>query len=38
MAKDSKVADKVSEGQRVRVKVLEIDKQGRVKLTMKNVD
>lgn len=32
------VTDKLSEGQRVRVKVMEIDKQGRVKLTMKGVD
>ncbi len=31
------VADKLSEGQRVKVKVVEIDKQGRVKLTMKGV-
>lgn len=29
------VSDKLSEGQEVRVKVLEIDKQGRVKLSMK---
>ena len=32
-----KVTDKLSEGQVVRVKVLEIDKQGRIRLTMKEV-
>jgi polyribonucleotide nucleotidyltransferase len=33
-----KVSDKLSEGDTVRVKVLEIDKQGRVRLSMKAVD
>ena len=33
-----KVTDKVSEGEIVKVKVLEIDKQGRIKLTMKGVE
>ena len=32
------VTDKVKEGEIVRVKVLEIDKQGRIKLTMKGLD
>ena len=32
------VADKLSEGQKVTVKVLEIDRQGRVRLSMKEVD
>lgn len=32
------VTDVLSEGQRVRVKVIEIDKQGRVKLSMKGID
>lgn len=32
------VSDKLSEGQEVTVKVLDIDKQGRVKLTMKDVE
>ncbi len=32
------VTDKVKEGEIVKVKVLEIDKQGRIKLTMKGVD
>lgn len=32
------VADKLSEGQIVRVKVLEIDRQGRIRLSMKEVD
>jgi len=32
------VSDKLSQGQRVRVKVLEIDKQGRIRLSMKAVD
>ena len=32
------VSDKVSEGDIVKVKVLEIDKQGRIKLTMKGVE
>jgi polyribonucleotide nucleotidyltransferase len=32
------VADEVKEGQTVRVKVLEIDKQGRIRLSMKAVD
>ncbi|MDD2760792.1 MAG: polyribonucleotide nucleotidyltransferase [Methylomonas sp.] len=33
-----KVSDKLSEGDLVRVKVLEIDRQGRVRLSMKEVD
>lgn len=33
-----KVTDKLSEGQAVRVKVLEIDKQGRIRLSMKEVE
>ncbi len=33
-----KVSDKLSEGDVVRVKVLEIDKQGRIRLSMKAVD
>jgi polyribonucleotide nucleotidyltransferase len=32
-----KVSDKLSEGDRVKVKVLEVDKQGRVRLSMKAV-
>jgi len=32
------VSDKVSEGDIVKVKVLEIDKQGRIKLTMKGIE
>ncbi|MEX2515373.1 MAG: polyribonucleotide nucleotidyltransferase [Gammaproteobacteria bacterium] len=32
------VSDKLSEGQMVKVKVLEVDKQGRVRLSMKAVD
>jgi polyribonucleotide nucleotidyltransferase len=33
-----KVADKLKEGDSVRVKVLEVDRQGRVRLSMRNVD
>jgi polyribonucleotide nucleotidyltransferase len=33
-----KVSDKLAEGQVVKVKVLEIDKQGRVRLSMKEVE
>ena len=33
-----KVSDKLSEGDLVRVKVLEIDRQGRVRLSMKEID
>ena len=33
-----KVSDKLSEGDVVKVKVLEVDRQGRVRLTMKDVD
>jgi len=33
-----KVSDKLSEGDRVRVKVLEVDRQGRIRLSMKAVD
>jgi polyribonucleotide nucleotidyltransferase len=32
------VSDKLSEGDTVKVKVLEIDKQGRIRLSMKAVD
>lgn len=32
------VTDELTEGQRVRVKVLEVDKQGRIRLSMKDVD
>ena len=32
------VSDKVNEGDIVKVKVLEIDKQGRIKLTMKGIE
>jgi polyribonucleotide nucleotidyltransferase len=33
-----KVSDKLAEGDTVRVKVLEVDKQGRIRLSMKAVD
>jgi polyribonucleotide nucleotidyltransferase len=33
-----RVSDKLNEGDVVRVKVLEVDRQGRVRLTMRNVD
>lgn len=33
-----KVTDKLAEGQQVKVKVLEIDKQGRIRLSMKEVE
>jgi len=33
----AKVSDKLSEGQAVRVKVLEVDRQGRIRLSMKEV-
>jgi polyribonucleotide nucleotidyltransferase len=33
-----KVSDKLSEGDVIRVKVLEVDKQGRIRLSMKAVD
>lgn len=33
-----RVSDKLTEGQQVRVKVLEIDKQGRIRLSMKEVE
>jgi len=33
-----KVSDKLAEGDQVKVKVLEVDRQGRVRLTMKEVD
>ena len=33
-----KVSDKLSEGDDVKVKVLEVDRQGRVRLSMKEVD
>jgi polyribonucleotide nucleotidyltransferase len=32
------VSDKLSEGDVIKVKVLEIDRQGRVRLSMKEVD
>jgi polyribonucleotide nucleotidyltransferase len=32
-----KVSDKLSEGDRVRVKVLEVDRQGRIRLSMKAI-
>ena len=34
----AKVSDKISEGDMVKVKVMEVDKQGRVRLTMKDVE
>ena len=34
----AKVSDKLSEGDSVKVKVLEVDRQGRVRLSMKEVD
>ena len=33
-----KVSDKLSEGDNIRVKVLEVDRQGRVRLSMRNLD
>ena len=33
-----KVSDKLNEGDVVRVKVLEVDRQGRVRLSMRDVD
>jgi polyribonucleotide nucleotidyltransferase len=33
-----KVADKLSEGQQIRVKVLEVDRQGKIRLSMKEVE
>jgi polyribonucleotide nucleotidyltransferase len=33
-----KVSDKLSEGQQIRVKVLEIDRQGKIRLSMKEVE
>ena len=33
-----KVSDKLSEGDQIRVKVLEVDRQGRVRLSMRNLD
>jgi polyribonucleotide nucleotidyltransferase len=33
-----KVSDKLAEGDVVKVKVLEVDRQGRVRLSMKEVD
>ena len=33
-----KVSDKLSEGDNIKVKVLEVDKQGRIRLSMKEVD
>jgi len=33
-----RVSDKLAEGDIVRVKVLEVDKQGRIRLSMKAVD
>ena len=34
----AQVSDKLAEGQVVRVKVLEIDRQGRIRLSMKEVE
>ncbi|MGH8239783.1 MAG: S1 RNA-binding domain-containing protein, partial [Steroidobacteraceae bacterium] len=33
-----RVSDKLKEGDSVRVKVLEVDRQGRIRLSMRNVD
>ena len=33
-----RVSDKLKEGDQIRVKVLEVDRQGRVRLSMRNVD
>jgi polyribonucleotide nucleotidyltransferase len=33
-----KVSDKLSEGDVIKVKVLEVDKQGRIRLSMKGLD
>jgi polyribonucleotide nucleotidyltransferase len=33
-----KVSDKLNEGDSVRVKVLEVDRQGRVRLSMRDID
>ncbi|MCG8099994.1 MAG: S1 RNA-binding domain-containing protein, partial [Candidatus Thiodiazotropha taylori] len=33
-----KVSDKLAEGDVVKVKVLEVDKQGRIRLSMKAID
>jgi polyribonucleotide nucleotidyltransferase len=33
-----RVSDKLNEGDVIRVKVLEVDRQGRVRLSMRNVD
>ena len=33
-----RVSDKLSEGDTVRVKVLEVDRQGRIRLSMRDVD
>jgi polyribonucleotide nucleotidyltransferase len=33
-----RVADKLKEGDQIRVKVLEVDRQGRIRLSMRNVD
>ncbi|MCZ6761519.1 MAG: S1 RNA-binding domain-containing protein, partial [Gammaproteobacteria bacterium] len=33
-----KVSDKLSEGDEIRVKVLEVDRQGRVRLSMRDLD
>jgi polyribonucleotide nucleotidyltransferase len=33
-----KVSDELSEGQMVRVKVLEVDRSGKIRLSMKDVD
>lgn len=32
------VTDELAEGQKVKVKVLEVDKQGRIRLSMKEVE
>ena len=33
-----RVSDKLKEGDQIRVKVLEVDRQGRIRLSMRNVD
>jgi len=33
-----RVSDKLKEGDQIRVKVLEVDRQGRIRLSMRNLD
>jgi polyribonucleotide nucleotidyltransferase len=33
-----RVSDKLSEGDIIKVKVLEVDRQGRIRLSMRNID